>query len=119
MLHVLVVLFCFQIAFLEINTNIRRGMMDELFFLKPRSLFFLECLQNVNRSSPASRVQALALLTVLWVASIYTQICGGAPGGVDGWVPSLLCAGLEPFEICMSRPGNDYLQTAGCKDWQK
>lgn len=48
------VVFCFQIAFLEINTNIHQGTMGELFFVKPRFPFFLESLQNVKRSFPAS-----------------------------------------------------------------
>lgn len=40
LLRVLAALFCFQIAFLEINANIRRGMMDALFFVKPHLPFF-------------------------------------------------------------------------------
>lgn len=54
LLRVLAALFCFQIAFLEINTNICQGTMDELFFVKTHSPFFLECLRNVKRSFPVS-----------------------------------------------------------------
>lgn len=54
LLRVLAALFCFQIAFLEINANIRRGMMDALFFVKPHLPFFLECLRNVKCSFPVS-----------------------------------------------------------------